>query len=105
MPCNNKHHASSTLVEGEKSSPGPHIPTRIEHKHFGVWEIFEETEPVGPWLTAVPLLGNITDLIDCWPYLLRMLRDVLSIPCCPHLMLVYAATTLGLALIPAITIW
>ncbi|KAI0762242.1 hypothetical protein C8Q74DRAFT_137660 [Fomes fomentarius] len=104
MSCDSKHHSSSTL-EGDKVSSGPNIPTRIEHKHFGVWEFFEEIESVGRWLTAVPLLGNFTDLMDCWPYLLRMLRDVLSIPGCSHLALIYATTTLGLALIPAITIW
>ncbi|KAI0757785.1 HlyB/MsbA family ABC transporter [Daedaleopsis nitida] len=93
------------VANGTTASPKSAVPTQIRHRHIGVWEHFEEIEPTRSWLAKAPLMDKVNELVDCWPYVVRMFKDVLTIPGCPRLVLVYAATELGNALIPALTIW
>ncbi|TBU55005.1 HlyB/MsbA family ABC transporter [Dichomitus squalens] len=48
---------------------------------------------------------SCADLAGCFPYVVRMFKDVLSIPGCKSRLVIYGATELGLALVPAASIW
>ena len=45
------------------------------------------------------------DLLEGLPYVRRMVKDVLSIPTCALLLLMYAVAQLGQAIFPAIELW
>ena len=96
--------ADSKGTNGKASSTAS-VPTHIKLRRLGVWDFYEEVEPPLPWIATAPLLDKCNELLECWPYVLRMLRDVFTIPGCSTLVLVYAITELGLALTPAVTIW
>ena len=85
---------------------GGEIRTRIEHKRYGVWDYYEEFDLTNrPWLVTAPILDQWNEIVLCLPYVVRMLKDVFNIPGCNVLMLEYATTELGMALIPAVTVW
>ena len=79
--------------------------TRIHHLRIGVWDFFEELELDLPGIPLAPLLGRYRDIVECVPYVIRMVNDVLNIPGCAFLVVVYAATEFIQALIPATSIW
>ncbi|RPD56247.1 P-loop containing nucleoside triphosphate hydrolase protein [Lentinus tigrinus ALCF2SS1-7] len=79
--------------------------THIKRSRLGVWDFYEEIEVDRPRFALAPLLSKLKELVHCLPYLLRMFKDVLSIPGCPPLVLIYVVAQLGGALVPAIAIW
>ncbi|KAI0716183.1 P-loop containing nucleoside triphosphate hydrolase protein [Cerioporus squamosus] len=79
--------------------------TRIKRARLGVWDFYEEIEVDSPRFALAPILNKLRELVDCLPYLMRMFKDVLSIPGCAPLVLIYALAQLGDALVPAIAIW
>ena len=68
--------------------------------------LYEEVDPDRSQISVISRLRkSYTDLAGSFPYVIRMFRDVLSIPGCrPHLA-VFGLTELGLALVPAASIW
>ncbi len=81
------------------------MKTHIKRSRLGVWDFYEEIEVDRPRLALAPLLAKLRELVDCLPYLVRVFKDVLSIPGCAPLVLIYAMAQLGDALVPAIAIW
>ena len=79
--------------------------TRITRSQLGVWDFYEELEVDRLRFALAPLVVRFKELMDCLPYIMRMFKDVLSIPGCTSLLLIYAAAHLGNALVPAATIW
>ncbi|KAI1783731.1 hypothetical protein LXA43DRAFT_307131 [Ganoderma leucocontextum] len=107
--------AQSLEASDEKARPNGKHPkrdtypdkpeTHIHHLRIGVWDFYEEVEDKLPNIPLAPLLGRYRDIVECVPYVIRMLNDVLSIPGCAFFVAVYAATQLIQALIPATSIW
>ena len=79
--------------------------TRIHRLRIGVWDFFEEVELALPRIPLARLLGTYRDIVECVPYVIRMVHDVLNIPGCAFLVVAYAAIELIRALIPATNIW
>lgn len=79
--------------------------TEIKRSRLGLWDFYEEVEIDGARISLVPLLAKLHELSECLPYVARMFKDVLSVPGCTWLMLVYAATQICDAIIPAASIW
>ena len=84
----------------------PYAGRVVTHSKIGVWDWYEEVDPDRSQISVISRLRkSYTDLAGSFPYVIRMFRDVLSIPGCrPHLA-VFGLTELGLALVPAASIW
>ena len=84
----------------------PYADRVVTHKRIGVWDFYEEMEPDG---SRLPSISNWTkkfsDIVESFPYLMRMAKDILSIPDIQGPLLLYLATQVGGAVIPATSIW
>ena len=89
-----------------KEEADPYAGRVVTHSKIGVWDWYEEVDPDRSQISVISRLRkSYTDLAGSFPYVIRMFRDVLSIPGCrPHLA-VFGLTELGLALVPAASIW
>ncbi|KAM5543268.1 hypothetical protein V8D89_003142 [Ganoderma adspersum] len=83
----------------------PHDARRIKHTKFGAWDLYEEREPKLARIQGSSRLEKYMDLLEGLPYVWRMLKDVLSIPTCALLLLLYAVAEVGQAIFPALGLW
>ena len=95
------NHNDAEAPNGSEKQPR----TRIKRSQLGVWDFYEELEVDRPRFALAPLVDKLKELVDCLPYLMRVFKDVLSIPGCASLVIIYAAAQLSGALVPAATIW
>ena len=98
---NDKAQLNEKLSNGDSGA----TPPRIRRAHIGVWDFYEAMDDETPRIPLAPLYAKYKDAVDCFPYIVRMINDVLSIPGCAFLVFAYAATELIQAFIPAISIW
>ena len=89
-----------------KEEADPYADRVVTHSKIGVWDWYEEVDPDRRQISIVSRFKkSYADLAASAPYVVRMFRDVLSIPGCkPHLA-IFGLTELGLALVPAASIW
>ena len=78
----------------------------VTYRRIGVWDWYEEKDPDGVF--AILPLGwgqKCSNLAGSFRYVVRAVKDLLSIPGCRVQFAIYVVTGLGVALIPAATIW
>ncbi len=82
-------------------------PRRIvHHSRLGVWDWYEEQNPDnGRIAPSSALRKRFSELIECAPYLLRTIEDVLNIPGCRFHVIVFTLAEFGAGLIPALSLW
>ncbi len=93
----------SELLDSKPATGQPKL--EIKQSRIGLWDFFEEIEVDRARFALAPLLQKLHEVADCLPYLARMFKDVLSVPGCAGLMMIYVATQLGEAIVPAFSIW
>ncbi|RPD56235.1 P-loop containing nucleoside triphosphate hydrolase protein [Lentinus tigrinus ALCF2SS1-7] len=103
MPDSNSLHQDLKVSSDDAKSASP--KTHIKRSRLGVWDFYEEIEVDRPRFALAPMLSKLKELVDCFPYLVRMFKDVFSIPGCPPLVLIFAMAHLADAFVPAVTIW
>ena len=84
----------------------PYTGRVITHQRIGVWDWYEERDPDAVYL-SLPLgwSQRYSDLAGSFQYVVRAIKDLLRIPGCKVQFAIYMVTGLGVALIPAATIW
>ena len=70
-----KAHLNEKLPNGDSGA----TPPRIRRAHIGVWDFYEAMDDETPRIPLAPLYAKYRDAVDCFPYILRMINDVLSI--------------------------
>ena len=88
-----------------KGTFDPNDARRVKHTKLGMWDLYEERELKLARIPGSSRLEKYMDLVEGLPYVWRMIKDVLSIPTCAFLLLVYAVTELGRAIFPAVGLW
>ncbi|KAI0726052.1 P-loop containing nucleoside triphosphate hydrolase protein [Fomitopsis betulina] len=84
----------------------PEDTSRVRHTHIGVWDIYEEIQPVLGWnIPGVATLEHYLEATRSLPYVWRMIKDISSIPSCWLLILIYVLVELVQSFIPAISLW
>ena len=84
----------------------PYVDRVVTHSKIGVWDWYEEVDPDRRQISILSRFKkSYTDLAASAPYVVRMFRDVLSIPGCKPRLAIFGLTELGLALVPAASIW
>ena len=88
-----------------KGTFDPKDTRRVKHTKLGVWDLYEEREPKLSRIPGSVKLERYLELFEGLPYVWRMIKDVLSIPTCAFLLLIYALVELGQAIFPAAGLW
>ena len=96
---------TSNAFSDRKGTFDPNDARRVKHTKLGVWDLYEEREPKLARIPGSSRLEKYMDLLEGLPYVRRMVKDVLSIPTCALLLLMYAVAQLGQAIFPAIELW
>jgi hypothetical protein len=77
--------------------------TPVEHRQFGVWDLYVERDPKLSYFPTSWRLEEYARLFNDIPYLWRTVRDV-GVVAWP-LLLLYVAITLLKSLVPAASLW
>ncbi|KAL4265122.1 Type 1 protein exporter [Pleurotus pulmonarius] len=88
-----------------KGTFDPEHPTNIKHTRLGVWDLYDE---VAPELVSVPgssSLETYMEMVNNLPYVWRMLKDIVTIPSCLTLLVLYLILEFAVALVPAVSLW
>ncbi|KAI0668740.1 P-loop containing nucleoside triphosphate hydrolase protein [Trametes maxima] len=78
---------------------------RVKHTRIGVWDLYEELNPDLEHVPGATWLEKVLEAYACLPYLVRMLKDILSIRSCWLLLVSYLAADFLHSLIPAASLW
>jgi hypothetical protein len=83
----------------------PNDRTHVKHTRVGVWDIYEEREPIVriPGLSAH--LKAYREIANCLPYLWRMMKDISTINGCIALIALYVVVEIVASLVPALSLW
>ncbi|KAH0838718.1 hypothetical protein J3R83DRAFT_7048 [Lanmaoa asiatica] len=82
----------------------PHDAARIKHTRIGVWDLYEEKHSDIP-IPGASRLETASRMLQDFPYVWRMLKDICSIRRCLVLILLYLVVEVATSLIPAISLW
>ena len=96
---------SQAAFSDKKGTFDPADRRRVKHTRLGVWDLYEEREPKlakVPWSSK---LEKYMELLECLPYVWRMLKDVLNIPLCATLLVIFVIVEIGQAVFPAVGLW
>ncbi|PIL33930.1 ATP-binding cassette transporter [Ganoderma sinense ZZ0214-1] len=88
-----------------KGTFDPTDTRHVKHTKLEVWDFYEEREPKLARIPGSSSLEKYMDLLEGLPYVWRMVKDVLAIPTCAVLLLLYAVGQLGQAIFPALGLW
>jgi hypothetical protein len=81
-------------------------PRNVKHTKIGVWDLYEDksTTPVSARLRW-PGLKSYQVIVQSFPYVWRMIKDIASIRECSVLLLSYLLVELAISLVPAISLY
>lgn len=85
----------------------PQDPCRVKHSRIGIWDLYEERQ-TNSSLSRIPgssIGETCAQMIQNTPYVLRMLKDVLSIRQVQMLLPIYLVMEVLDSLIPAVSLW
>lgn len=77
----------------------------VKHTRYGVWDVYEERLSSTSVLPGLAVLEQQAEIVKCMPFVWRMFRDVLALPYCAFLLVVFFAAELGQAFMPAFSLW
>ncbi len=92
-------------VTKRKGVFNPEDNTRVKHTRVGVWDLYEEINPDLQHIPGSTWIEKTLEAYACLPYLLRMVRDILSIRSCLVLIGAYGVAEVLSSLIPAASLW
>ncbi|KAG2042610.1 P-loop containing nucleoside triphosphate hydrolase protein [Suillus americanus] len=78
---------------------------RFKHTRVGIWDLYEGRQSDLPRIPTSSMSETYTQIIQSVPFLVRMLKDVLSIRGCPMLLSAYLVVEVLASLIPAVSLW
>ncbi|KAG2132773.1 P-loop containing nucleoside triphosphate hydrolase protein [Suillus clintonianus] len=78
---------------------------RFKHTRIGIWDLYEGRKSDLPRVPASSISKTYAQIIESAPYLVRMLKDVLSIRGCSVLFPAYLVVEVLTSLIPAVSLW
>ncbi|KAI0770932.1 P-loop containing nucleoside triphosphate hydrolase protein [Trametes elegans] len=90
---------------GRKGTFDPNDTHRVKHTRIGVWDLYQEENPDFENVPGSVWLQRASEAYACLPYLMRMLRDVLSIRSCWVLLVSYFVAQFLHSLLPAASLW
>jgi len=76
--------------------------TRVKHTKVGLWDLYVEADH--DYILRLWPAISLQPYIQSAPYVLRMIKDITSIPKCWFLLAAYILTELANALIPALVL-
>ncbi|KAM5536356.1 hypothetical protein V8D89_009954 [Ganoderma adspersum] len=95
---------SKDQVSGGDSNP--YADRIVTHQRIGIWDWYEEKDPDGALhISPSEWSKRYSDIAESLQYVVRAIKDLLRIPGCKVQFTIYVVTGLGVALIPAATIW
>ena len=81
-------------------------PTRIVTRTLrGIWDYYEEKHPDSGQFSRFGAFQGVCEVAESLPYVVRALRDIVSIPGCRAQVGVYIVSELAAAVVPALSIW
>jgi len=83
----------------------PYDANTVKHTQLGVWDLYEQVDPGIIRLPGVSEAVRRLEVLNDFPYVWRMLKDVASIKSCWLYFLIYCIVELLSALLPAVTLW
>ncbi|OSD05596.1 P-loop containing nucleoside triphosphate hydrolase protein [Trametes coccinea BRFM310] len=89
----------------EKGTFDPNDTSRVKHTRYGVWDVYEDHSSRVSTMPGSWTLEKYAEMINCLPYIWRMLKDILAIPACTFLFITFCVTQAGVALVPALALW
>jgi hypothetical protein len=100
------------LLATEDTSKGvfdPEDSSKVKYTRLGVWDLYEQKQPKVPRISiTVPGILKVEELyqaIQGFPYVWRMITDVLSIPGMGLLLFFYISFAVAASFVPAIELW
>jgi hypothetical protein len=82
----------------------PRDTRRFKHTRIGVWDLYEERR-TGYYIPGLSIRQTCGQIIESMPYVVQMLRDVLSIRRSWLLLSAFFIVEVLISLIPAISLW
>lgn len=85
----------------------PQDARRVKHSRIGIWDLYEERQANSSWL-RIPgssIVETYAQMIQNTPYVVRMLKDVLSIRRVQMLFPIFLVMEVSGSLIPAVSLW
>ncbi|KAI0638774.1 P-loop containing nucleoside triphosphate hydrolase protein [Trametes polyzona] len=89
----------------EKKAFKPEDRSSVKHTRLGVWDVYEEIPAPFLSIPGAGMFEKHAEVVKCFPYIRRMLKDVFALPYCATLLVLFFAAELGKAFIPALTLW
>ncbi|KAJ8582269.1 P-loop containing nucleoside triphosphate hydrolase protein [Rhizopogon salebrosus TDB-379] len=83
----------------------PEDTDRVKHTSVGVWDLYEEHQTNMPPIPGSSRFETYAQIVQCTPYVVRMLKDILSIKRCRVLLSAYLVVELLTSLTPAVSLW
>ena len=84
----------------------PDDPLRVvKHTKHGIWDYYEEEDPDAGRAAFSGYRKSAETAIESLPYVVRAVKEVISLPGCMAQMAIYVAAELGGSLVPALSIW
>jgi hypothetical protein len=83
----------------------PKDTRRVKHTRVGVWDLYEELQTDLPPIPGASRLEKYAEIVQSMPYVVRMLKDILSIKRCGVLLSAYLVVEVLISLIPALALW
>ncbi|KAH9855737.1 P-loop containing nucleoside triphosphate hydrolase protein [Lenzites betulinus] len=78
---------------------------RVKHTRIGVWDVYEEKAGPTVKLPGAAVFEQHAEVVQCLPYIWRMIKDVLAIPYCTFLLWLFLMMETAMAFMPALTLW
>ncbi|KAI9062263.1 P-loop containing nucleoside triphosphate hydrolase protein [Trametes sanguinea] len=88
-----------------KGTFDPNDTSRVKHTRIGVWDVYEDQSSRISTLPGSWTVEKYAEVINCLPYVWRMLKDILCIPACTFLFALFCVTQGSVALVPALALW
>jgi hypothetical protein len=83
----------------------PNDAQRVKHSRIGVWDLYEELPTNLPPIPGSSRLETYAQIIQCMPYVVRMLKDILSIKRSWLLLCTFLVVEVFISLLPAVSLW
>jgi hypothetical protein len=89
--------------KGKRAAFDPQNRTLVEHRQFGVWDLYIERDPKLSYIPTSWRIEQYAGVLNDLPYLWRTVRDVGAVAW--PLLVLYVAITLMKSLVPALNLW
>jgi hypothetical protein len=89
--------------KGKRAASGPQNEALVEHRQFGVWDLYVERDPKLSYIPTSWGVEKYAGLLNDLPYFWRTVRDVGTMAW--PLLALYVVITLIKSLIPALNLW